>query len=397
MEEIKLADKIKCFGCSTCKSVCLHGAITMKKSEGFYYPSINNKRCKSCGLCIDNCIALQYEKVNANTIKRIFSAYSRDDYIRVKSSSGGLSREIINWFYNKYENPKVYGCVLNDQLKAIHVSGQTPKEFDQFYGSKYTMSYLGSVIDDIKRDLKNGSNILFLGTPCQAASIWMAFKNSEYKDKVLIVDIICHGPGSSKLWDDYIAFIEEKYGKINHYYFRDKSGGWRNYSIKIITESEKTVQNTPELKIWSYLFFKGFSQKLSCFNCKFSNSKRFSDITLGDFWGIEKVDPEMTDESGVSFVAVNSNKGLDILFDLKNNIVYREENYEIALATQNNLNGGRDKPQYYEEFWEDYNSKGFIYIAKKYGEYNFIGRIRTRLVNFLRQYNLLIIVKKIVR
>ena len=72
MEEIKLADKIKCFGCSTCKSVCLHGAITMKKSEGFYYPSINNKRCKSCGLCIDNCIALQYEKVNANTIKGYF-------------------------------------------------------------------------------------------------------------------------------------------------------------------------------------------------------------------------------------------------------------------------------------------------------------------------------------
>ena len=394
--EKKLAKKSDCCGCSSCAYVCPKNAIKMEEVDGILLPIVDSELCISCGMCIKHCPVIQSDNVEGNYIQRIYSAFSTRDEVRKKSSSGGISRELINAFNSNYTNSVIYGSMIDETLEVAHKKATQSSEFDQFYGSKYTTSDISSVFDQIKQDISNGADVLFIGTPCQVAAINMLITSKKEKKHLFLVDVICHGPGVNSVWKDYISFIQSKYGKIDEYYFRDKSGGWRNYSIKAVIGKRK-ISNSPALKIWSYLFFRGYIQRESCFECKFANIKRFSDITLGDFWGIEKINPLMADNEGVSFVAINSNKG-EMLFSLLDaSVIKNEEDYKSALKTQDNLNGGRLKPVLYEQFWKDYKDCGFVFVANKYGSYSLLGQIRTRILFLLYKIGILQCIKKIIR
>lgn len=394
--EKKLAKKSDCCGCSICAYVCPKNAIQMKEIDGVLSPIIDRALCISCGVCVKHCPVLQSDNAEGNYIQKVYSAFSKRDEIRKKSSSGGLSREIINVFNRNYTNSVIYGSTIDGTLEVVHKRATHSSEFDQFYGSKYTTSNIAYVLNSIKQDISNGAHVLFIGTPCQVAALDMLITNKKEKERLFLVDVICHGPGVRSVWKDYITFIQSKYGKIGEYYFRDKLGGWRNYSIKAVT-ARKKISNSPALKIWSYLFFKGYLQRESCFECRFATSKRFSDITLGDFWGIERINPLMADNDGVSFVAINSAKGEKLFSLLDSSVIRNEEDYQSALKTQDNLNGGRLKPVLYDQFWKDYKRWGFEFVAKKYGSYNLVGRIRTRIICLLQKIGILQCIKKIIR
>lgn len=393
---VKLAEKSNCCGCSSCAYVCPQSAVTMVEADGVLLPNIDKNLCVSCRACEKQCPVIQFEKAEGNSIRKIYSAYSIHDRIRKKSSSGGISREIIDAFYNKYDNAVIYGSVIDENLEVLHMRTTCPSEFDLLYGSKYTTSNISQVFGQIKTDLINEKNVLFIGTPCQVASIDRLITSTEERNHLFLVDVICHGPGVTSVWNNYKSFLLRKYGKVKKFYFRDKSGGWRNYSMKIETE-KKSVSNSPALKIWSYLFFRGYLQRESCFKCKFATAKRFSDITLGDFWSIEKINPHMADEGGVSFVAVNSTKGEHFLTLLGESVVRSEEEYASSIRTQENLNGGRVKPNDYEKFWDDYRNNGFLFVSKKYGSYNLSGQIRTRIIQLMRRTGVLQCIRKIIR
>lgn len=392
----KLAKKNDCCGCSSCAYVCPKSAIKMEEVDGILLPVVDNELCTSCGLCVKHCPVIQSDNDEGNYIQKIYSAFSIRDEIRKKSSSGGISRELINAFSSNYTNSVIYGSAIDETLEVAHKRATHSSEFDQFYGSKYTTSNISSVFNQIKQDISNGAYVLFIGTPCQVEAINMLITSKKEKERLFLIDVICHGPGVSSIWKDYISFIQSKYGKIDEFFFRDKSGGWKNYSIKAVTAKRK-ISNSPALRIWSYLFFRGYLQRESCFECKFASPKRFSDITLGDFWGIERINTLMTDDEGVSFVAVNSNKG-EMLFSLLDVLVIKsEEDYRAALKTQDNLNGGRLKPILYDQFWRDYKECGFVFVANKYGSYSFWGQIRTRILILLRKMGILQCIKKIIR
>lgn len=232
---VKLAEKSNCCGCSGCASVCPKSAIDMVEVDGIIVPKINKNLCVSCKACENHCPVIQKEKIDGNNIQKIYSAYSIHDEIRKKSSSGGISRELIDAFYGSFDNSVIYGSVMDENLVVSHKRVTCSDEFDQFYGSKYTTSTISSVYDQIKGDLKNGKHVLFIGTPCQVAAINLSITKAEERERLFLVDVICHGPGVTHIWKDYISFIQGKYGKVKKYYFRDKAGGWRNYSMKVVT------------------------------------------------------------------------------------------------------------------------------------------------------------------
>lgn len=61
------------------------------------------------------------------------------------------------------------------------------------------------------------------------------------------------------------------------------------------------------------------------------------DITLGDFWGIEKELPDFDYLQGVSAVIINSQKGNDIIMELSDNLVLEEVDYDKIIKYNHNL------------------------------------------------------------
>ena len=63
-------------------------------------------------------------------------------------------------------------------------------------------------------------------------------------------------------------------------------------------------------------FLRNASLRPSCFSCPCKRSCG-SDITLGDFWGIQSARPEVDFEGGVSVVLCNTAKGAAAVEALK--------------------------------------------------------------------------------
>ena len=59
----------------------------------------------------------------------------------------------------------------------------------------------------------------------------------------------------------------------------------------------------------------------SCYHCPFKGLERASDITIGDFWGIEKFLPGFGDQYGISSVIIHTDKGHKLYQQIQNELV----------------------------------------------------------------------------
>lgn len=159
----------------------------------------------------------------------------------------------------------------------------------------------------IRARLEEGGWVLFTGTPCQAEAL-RQYLHQEY-DRLIIADLVCYGASSPQIWKKYLRWLEQKYGgKIEEYDFRDKRN--RDHGHTVSWKNGKEEKAYPMYKDpYNQLYFHNYTIRPSCFQCPFCVPERNSDITLGDFWGIEKVRPEIDDRMGVSLVMTHSEKG----------------------------------------------------------------------------------------
>lgn len=217
---------------------------------------------------------------------------------------------------------------------------------------------------------------MFTGTPCQIGGINKYLSNID-TSKLILVDIVCHGAPSPKLFNEYINFLENKKGKkITEYYHRTKLKGWQHIEA-VRFENEKLNYKSRLSQTWKRIFYTDLPLRPSCYNCKYTNADRPGDITIGDFWGIELFNPEFVDDKGISLVIINTEKGNRILEKIKNDLIISKQNIEEAILKNPQLKEPRridfNKRKL---FWNDYKNKGINYIAKKYGGYNMIGKMK---------------------
>lgn len=355
MEKV-YSSKEMCSGCKACVYICPVNAIIMvKDEEGFEYPEINQEKCINCGKCKRLC-GFNRENINHEKLPRtLIGAKIKDENERKTSRSGGLFIAMANYILE--QKGVVYGCKLGDDLEVYHSRATNKQEVDEFKGSKYVKSNLKDVYLQVKADLEQGKKVLFSGTSCEIAGI-KAVLNGKDTTNLYLCDIICHGVPSPLIYEEYKKFLESKEGqKIKSIDFRDKSFGWSTHKETITFENKKISTN-----YYTDLFYS--HHRPSCYNCQFGNMDRVSDITIGDFWGIEKENKEFYDEKGISLGLVNTVKGQEILeaiIDKLNWITVHTKHYR-----QPNLQFPSTKPQNLEEFWEDYKQNGFEYIMKKY-------------------------------
>jgi coenzyme F420-reducing hydrogenase beta subunit len=379
---IQIDKKEDCCGCTACASVCPHNAIKMEPDDlGFVYPKINMELCTDCALCEKVCAFQNGYDTSCNlSIPEVYAVRHKNIRELETSRSGGMFIAISDYILEK--GGVVYGVGYKDHFRVAHKRATTKKERNEFKGSKYVQSDLSDIFISVKKDLKDGLYVLFSGTPCQTAGL-NEFIHKKYKEKLFLVDIVCHGVPSPNIWRDYLKYTENKYKKkIIKVDFRDKSLGWSTHKESITFEDKRKLVTD----IYTDLFYKHIILRPSCGNCKYTNTIRPSDITIADYWGWEKVDPEFNiDNKGCSLVFINSEKGKLIW-----NNIYSQVNYipsELSKSMQPNLENPSILSIKSIEFEKNYLQNGFLYVVKKYGNLAWMTKIK-----YIKQF-----IKKIIK
>ncbi len=332
-------DKSSCCGCGACASVCAKEAITMCPDEnGFLYPVIDEAKCIECGRCQTVCA---YQRTKQPHSKAEVYAAAAGDVDVTQSASGGMFATMAQAVLR--ENGAVYGCAMvyeNECLSPKHVCVEEAADLVKLKGSKYVQSDLGNSYRDIKKRLVAGQTVLFSGTPCQVAGLH-GFLGKTYEN-LYTVDLICHGVPSAKLFADYLAFEEAKRGgKVTAFRFRDKSDGWKLHASMVLampSGENKTVFFEPEESSYYQMFLNSYTYRINCYTCPYACDRRPGDVTIGDYWCIDLVHPELLKEHGgkldeqrgVSCLIVNNERGEQLISRFGGGIVRFESTYENA-------------------------------------------------------------------
>lgn len=329
---VNFADKDKCTGCSACASVCPKHCIEMKKDKyGFSFPElIESSICIECRACEKVCPILS-GKNSEGILPTAYAAYSRDEKLRVESSSGGIFSEISKRILDN--KGVVYGAAYNASFEVVHCCVDNVNDLSKLRGAKYSESYLGNTFSEILEDLKHGRNVLFIGTPCQVAGL-KAFLKKDY-EKLLCIDFVCHGVPSPMAWKAFVEFRakQDSGGQLpDAINLRSKKTGWSKYqySNQFLYKNGNEYSEVSSQSLFMKLFVGDYISRLSCENCMFKNYARVSDITIGDFWGIWDIAPEMDDNKGTSVVLVQSEKGRHFWNEIKGDVEYKQVTLEEA-------------------------------------------------------------------
>lgn len=356
------SNKYLCSGCTACKAICPVDAIEMiKDEEGFKYPKINKEKCIGCNACIEVCPNVK--KSSENNIIEAYGAKLKNLDSRMTSRSGGAFIALSDYILN--QNGIIYGSKLNEDFSVSHSRAETKEERDSFKGSKYVQSDMGNIINSVKQDLNTGKKVLFSGTPCQVAGLFSAIPE-KLQDNLFTIDILCHGVPSNMVFEEFLKYIEEKENKkIKEFIFRDKSFGWSTHLETCVFEDGSKLTTG----IFKDLFYSHNILRPSCFKCNYANTNRPADISIADFWGIDKINPEFYDEKGISLAIINTEKGKVLFEKVKQDMDIIECLLEDCIKYSTMLNAPTAEPITREEFWEDYKNKSFEEIIGKYTKY----------------------------
>ena len=344
---INNTDKHNCCGCSACASVCPKACITMQADEeGFLYPKVDVSNCIDCGLCEKTCPFLA--SLETKQPLHTYAAVNPNEEDRYNSSSGGIFTMLVRETIDN--GGVVYGAVFDWDWSVHHIAIEREEDIPLLQGSKYIQSVIGGSFKSAKEQLQSGRNVLFSGTACQIAGL-KNYLRKDY-DNLLTVDVVCHGVPSPMIWQDYITTLQNK-SLIEHISFRDKQPGWRNYNFSIVYKDGRKFSESHNENLYIQGFLRDLYIRPSCHNCKVKAGRCASDITLGDFWGIDKVYPDLNDNQGVSVVLANTQKGNDIIKAVAPNVMVAT--YEQAIICTPCIVQATPENKWKSHFWEAYN------------------------------------------
>lgn len=353
---IHITDKSKCCGCNACVQRCPKQCITMHEDEeGFLYPVVNQLKCIDCGLCTKVCPI-----VNTNEEKEpleIYASQNKNKEIRLKSSSGGIFPIIASYIIEN--GGVVFGAKWNKDLELVHDYTEKLEDITLFCGSKYVQSVIGNCYQLAEKFLKSGRLVLFTGVPCQIAGL-KKFLRHDYEN-LYTIDVICHGVPSPMIFKDYLSYVGKKH-KVISFNFRDKTTGWKNYSISYTLDTGKIISHNARLDEFMRAFLNHYIHRPSCYSCYFKSGKGASDITLGDLWGANNIASIKDDDTGISLIFANTTIGLGLI----NKLNLNQYNIPLQFVIKNN-------PSYYKspkvsslrrDFWKSYCKGDFSAVIE---------------------------------
>ena len=344
-------EKQECSGCSACVEVCPVGAISMQSDEeGFLYPLVDHTKCIHCQKCDEFCSFLESPK-SITSLPDAYGVKHKLQTERNTSRSGGAFIALAEIVLR--DKGVVYGAAFENYNKVVHIRAEKKEDLDRMKGAKYVQSDLRDILTKVIQDLKEEKKVLFSGTPCQVAGLKKLLEDKKLNDDNLITcDLVCHGVPSPQVWYDYCNYIQKKYkSQIVKADFRDKTYGWDTHLESFMLSNGKKIVS----RDYADLFYSHTVFRPSCYNCKFANMNRVGDISLADFWGIEKNDASFDDNNGVSLVLVNNKKGMDAFLNACKDLDIITCN--VLNCLQPTLIKPSEESPFRDSFWETYREK----------------------------------------
>lgn len=349
---IEIINKTDCCGCTACANICPKDAIVMEPDfEGFLYPKVLADKCVDCGLCEKACPVMNKPEKTDDYLQSLVLR-TKSDRVLESSTSGGFTTPLAEWVLG--QGGVLCAAAYDQDFKVVHAIIDTPDAIARTRGSKYVQSGLGDCFSRIKGLLKQDRLVCFVGTTCQVVGL-KAFLGKEY-EKLLTVDLVCHGTPSPKLWDKYLAYQKEQYGsEFSEIVFRNKTYGYHSGTMKIRFANGKTYYGSARVDPMLKSFFREIASRPICYQCPFKELERCSDFTIYDCWHASELVPGLKDDDkGYTNVIVQSQKGQSVLEQIKASYEIYPTDTETAVKLDGSMVRGsaiphKDRGAYYKD------------------------------------------------
>ncbi len=369
----------KCVGCGSCVNSCPKNAVALVPDEwGYYRANVDEVKCIDCGLCLKKCPVMSKPE-NTNTAEPdCYEFINSNDEVLRGSFSGGAFSVLAKEAFRR--NGVVVGAAWKNYFSVEHIIIDNEKDLPKLRKSKYLQSFLGnSVMKDVKNYLDEGRFVLFSGCPCQVAGL-KSYLKKDY-DCLIAIDVLCGNSPSPMFFKKFIKSAEKKLKKpIKSYEFRHKSNTkqWDALTVKITDYDgdEYTYRGSSE-DDFQRVYHNHTMCPPHCEKCEFQKSVRYGDITIGDFWGIEKRDSDQKFEYGVSALIVNNSKGNEYIhsFDESDIRLMKKVPYSWVGGnglTANNKNyASPQRDEFYKAILKmDFDDAANYALKPNHGQYN---------------------------
>lgn len=390
---LQIIEKKDCSGCTACASICpLHCIQMQRDDEGFLYPVVNEERCIDCGACEKICPVRMKQPKHA--IKEAYVVQDRRDDIRASSSSGGGYTAIAEYIISR--DGTAYGAAYDENYRVHHIGVIHARELGGFRGSKYVQSELEGIYEEIKEKLQYNQWILFSGTPCQVAGLKSYLK--EDWDRLITVDIACHGVPSPALWERYLDWWREyKKCDFTAVEFRSKKYGYSGSTMRLAFEDGSEYSREPLLQFYKNTMFAGLSLRPSCHDCHFKTTSRASDFTLFDCWDVNAFCSKLDDDRGTTAVLVQSEKGKAVFKNICSNWDYSSVDAEKIICNDGDMiteNAKADSRR--ADFFKDMSVMSLPELNEKYFPLTLKKRLIQTFKPLLYRIGLLKILKRVI-
>ena len=288
------------------------------------------------------------------------------------SSSGGAFSIIARTTLER--RGVVYGHAYTSPTKVSCIRIDNTVDLYRLRGSKYVQSDMGTAMRSVLVDLDAGREVVFSGTPCQVAGLkaLLAVKKVE-TDRLLLVDIVCHGVPSPKFFSECMDW-ESHGSRLDGVCFRDKREGWGCVGSIAITDvtagsikaATRDKPFSPKTSFYYEHFLAGDIYRESCYRCPYAGGKRPGDITLGDFWGIDYEDARLNPSKGISLVIANTSKGEASLQAVREGSRWAERPFEEAAAGNDQLRHPTPRPAARDRLLDDWKTHGIAALESDY-------------------------------
>lgn len=350
---IKIENKKNCCGCTACKNICPKNAIEMvEDEEGFLYPVVDTNKCVNCRLCEKVCpIINKQEKQEKN--QKAYVINNKDNEVRKQSTSGGAFTPIAEYVIEN--SGVVFGATFDNEWNVYHTYTENENDLQKFRGSKYVQSNLKNTFTEARNFLEQGRLVCFSGTPCQIQGL-KSFLRKEYEN-LLTVDVVCRAVPSPLVLRKYLSYQKHinNIKDIKKVVFRDKSKYGYGYSSMRVEGENYSYQEGVETDPYLRAFFNNYSDRPSCFECKFRDKDRISDFTIWDCFTIAEFDKKMSDNLGTTRMIIQTARGEKIFNSIKGKYNYKEIEVENAIKNVRELKESPKPNERRKVFFDDIN------------------------------------------
>lgn len=378
----------KCTGCSLCVQICPTQAIHMQYDrEGFSAPVIDKKVCIGCDKCLSSCPNGTLSKVEL-VKQQVYACQAINSDLLIESTAGGFFSVLSKYVLSI--GGVVFGAAYDKNMNVIHQVATDMEGVKAFNGSKYVQSDITKALGEVKMYLQEDRYVLFSGTPCQIDAV-NRVGNDLNTNRLLTMDVVCYGVPSPGLFRSYLDTEEKKHNsRVIDFRFRDKhENGWSHTTVITFERKNKTRYVLTEPNYERVPYYKMFGNRdcfrKSCYQCKYNSLQRVSDITTGNFWGIDEISKKFDSHLGVSMVITNTEKGMKSFSSIQKELICEIHTVEEAVLANPALVKGTPKPKNRNAIYRYYQKKGFEKMIKRYYSDNIYYFVRKKMSMFKHQ------------